>query len=72
MLTREETRHAFPIHAPNTIGNYALKFIPRKVWAAARRRAAKEGVSIRWVLLSALQAYADGGTVVTESSGEVQ
>ena len=36
---------------------YALRGIPPALWAAAKRRAANEGHTLRWVLLALLARY---------------
>lgn len=39
---------------------YLLRDIPDAIHAPARAKAAREGRAIRWILLAALSAYADG------------
>lgn len=42
-------------------GRYLLDAIPPALWKAARAKAKREGLSIRHVLLSGLQAWTEGG-----------
>jgi hypothetical protein len=43
-----------------TTGIYLVRGVPREVQRAARRRAARDGTSLRWVLLQGLREYAAG------------
>jgi hypothetical protein len=43
-----------------TTGIYLVRGVPREVQQAARRRAVREGTSLRWVLLQGLREYAAG------------
>lgn len=36
---------------------YPLKRLPPKLWAQAKQKAAREGHTMRWVLLRLLEAY---------------
>ena len=43
-----------------TTGIYLLHDVPRDLQRAARVRAGREGITLRWVLLQALREYAAG------------
>ena len=43
-----------------TTGIYLLHDVPRDLQRAARLRAGREGITLRWVLLQALREYAAG------------
>jgi hypothetical protein len=38
-------------------GNYILRDIPRELWDAAKHRAIDDGVSLRELVLTAIQAH---------------
>ena len=40
---------------------YLLRDIPDDLWVRAKRRAAKEGRHLRWIILKLLGFYADKG-----------
>lgn len=40
---------------------YLLRDIPDDLWIRVKRRAAKEGRSIRWIVLKLLETYAAHG-----------
>jgi len=40
-------------------GNYILRDIPQELWDGAKHRAIDEGVSLREIVLNAIQAYLD-------------
>lgn len=40
-------------------GNYILRDIPKELWDAAKHRAVDDGVSLRELVLDAVQAYLD-------------
>lgn len=41
--------------------SYLLRDIPPKLWASAKRRAAKERRPLRWIILDLLTRYAEHG-----------
>jgi hypothetical protein len=43
-----------------TTGIYLLRGVPRDLQRAARVRAVREGITLRWVLVQALREYAAG------------
>lgn len=40
---------------------YLLRNIPDDIWIRVKRRAAKEGRSLRWIVMKLLGYYADNG-----------
>lgn len=48
--------------------SYLLERIPSDPWHAAKTRAAKEGHTLRWVLLQMLTAYAQHGLPATKDA----
>jgi ABC-type Fe3+ transport system permease subunit len=48
--------------------DYALRRIDPDLWEAVKARAASEGRTIRWVLISALRVYAERGFGFIEAS----
>lgn len=40
---------------------YLVRNIPDDLWVRVKRRAAKEGRSLRWILLKLLSRYSDHG-----------
>lgn len=40
---------------------YLLRDIPDDLWIRVKRRAAKEGRSLRWIVIELLKRYADHG-----------
>jgi hypothetical protein len=43
-----------------TTGIYLVRGVPREIQRAARRRAVRDGTSLRWVLLQGLREYGAG------------
>ena len=41
--------------------NYLLRKIPDDLWIRVKRRAAKEGRPLRWILVKLLERYASDG-----------
>jgi hypothetical protein len=46
---------------------YLLRDIPDPLWVRVKRRAAKDGHTLRWVVLALLKYYADHGLPVSDT-----
>lgn len=56
---RPRWSRAYPSQTPGA-PNYMLKAIPMDIWDRVHQRRVQDGLSLRWLIISLLRAYADG------------